>query len=307
MPRTSFDFSLRSKMLWSALDGKFRLWSQDGTPPNIVLTYRESADAINWTAPVTISQGIDRRGISIIDQGVPGSQRFKNLFYWIRYGAGTDGVYPESSPDGINWTTMTSAPIFQPGVVDDIADLVVNPFTGGYWFFAKVYGDPNNTNTRQTWVSHGTPQFSGWTTPVPAFTPDAYDTGVTQFWGVAGGPIMRDGVALMLLRVLRDDVGAMEWRTTPTPAYYPRGIGYSVLAWSRDGIAFNRARVPFMSGRRGTWDEALVWAFGLTEKDATLYITYSGNSDGRANGPKNSGYATMPSADFTINSDGYNP
>ena len=253
--------------------------------------------------------GTDRRGISIVDSGIIGSsQRFKNLFYWIRNGAGQDGVYQEVSPDGINWTTQISAPIFPPTVIDDIVDLVQNPFTGGYWLFGKVYGDPNNTaNTRQTWISHGTPQFSGWTTPVPAFTPDAYDTGLTQFWGVAGGPIMRDGVALMLLRVLRDDVGALEWRTTPTPAYYPRGIGYSVLVWTRDGIAFNRARAPFMSGRRGTWDEALVWATSLTEKAGTLYITYTGHADGRALGPKSSGCTTMPIADFTINSDGANP
>ncbi len=134
-------------IVWDGIAGKLRLWQHDGFEAELKFEQRDSTDGGNtWSAPTVIRNGPQRYGTSVIDEGVPGPQRFKNAFYQSRSGA--DGIYTEISPDGVNWSVTTQAPIFTPAEADDIADLWMNPLTGGY-FVPQALGQRGSANLDQ--------------------------------------------------------------------------------------------------------------------------------------------------------------
>src|SRR5262249_27960099 len=61
-----------------------------------------------------------------------------------------------------------------------------------------------------------------------------------------------------------------------------QGIGYTVLAWTRDGETWERDRTPFMDRNPtpGTWDRAMTWGDYLLPVDDDVYIYYGGYARG---------------------------
>jgi hypothetical protein len=275
------DDAYGGRILYDAIGDKYRLWCHQNYAPNLEFAYREASTIAGLTTatPVIIRQGALRYGCEVLDEGVAGPERFKNAY--SQSGPGFDGAYIETSPDGVTWTPATTMPTLTPAQADDIIELWKSP-SGGYGLFCKRWSNGNGT-LRQTWLS--VPGANGWGEPAPVFINDPADHANNQFYG-AVGPIMRNGIMIFFLRVLRDDLA--------------RGVGYTVLAWTRDGVNFSRAREPFLVGQRGQPDEAMAWVTGAFEKDGTLYLTYTALELGHKGGPRRVMLATMPSSALAL-------
>jgi hypothetical protein len=116
------------------------------------------------------------------------------------------------------------------------------------------------------------------------FAPDELDSGETQFYAVSN-IIRRGGLYLTMLSVLRDDLQAP---STPETVYSPQferempvyGMGYTVLAWSRDGETWFRDRDPAVylapDPNPRAWDHAHAWISSMVELDNRVYLYYGG-------------------------------
>jgi hypothetical protein len=86
---------------------------------------------------------------------------------------------------------------------------------------------------------------------------------------------LRGSLRIGLVRVLRDDLPC-------DPGGPKDGIGYSVLATSRDGLTWNRLREPFLDRNpvRGTWDHAMTWIGAAVPVGDEVYFYYGGYARG---------------------------
>jgi hypothetical protein len=113
-----------------------------------------------------------------------------------------------------------------------------------------------------------------WTPARRIIAADDRDEGVTEFYGI--GPVIARGDLLLgTLKVLRDDL-------PPEPGGEKTGIGYTVLAWTRDGETWQRDREPFMdrNPEPGTWDRAMTWGDCLLPVEDEVFIYYGGYARG---------------------------
>jgi hypothetical protein len=113
-----------------------------------------------------------------------------------------------------------------------------------------------------------------WTPARRIITADAQDEGITEFYSI-GQVIARAGLLIGLLKVLRDDLAA-------EPDGERKGIGYTCLAWTRDGETWHRDRKPFMdrNPQPGAWDRAMTWGDCLLPVDDEFFIYYGGYARG---------------------------
>src|SRR5205823_6491125 len=60
------------------------------------------------------------------------------------------------------------------------------------------------------------------------------------------------------------------------------GIGYTVLATSRDGVTWQRYREPFLdrNPQRGSWDHAMTWMSGALPVGDETFFYYGGYARG---------------------------
>ena len=253
--------------------GRFRIWY--GVPENAGQShvgYMESGDGIHWVRPhrVLDDPAPIQFGVSIIDEGEgygDPSARFK--YGWWHGG----GLRVAASPDGLVWTPMA------PGVVlphnHDINSIFRDPIRNRYIAMVSSYttGDKWAGNRRVTMTSVSD-DLIHWREPWYVFTPDERDEGETQFYCMAG-ILARGDLLIGMLKVLRDDLPA-------DPGGPVAGIGYTVLAWSRDGEHWQRDREPFMdrSPEPGTWDHAMTWADCQLVVGDETYIYYGGYARG---------------------------
>jgi len=115
--------------------------------------------------------------------------------------------------------------------------------------------------------------FLCWSKPRRVFMPDESDTGVTEFYGMT--TIRRGKQLIGFLRILRDDLPAISGGPV-------EGIGYTVLATSRDGDAWWRCREPFLdrSPDPGAVDAAFAWVYSVLEYDGRLWLFYAAFDEG---------------------------
>jgi hypothetical protein len=80
--------------------------------------------------------------------------------------------------------------------------------------------------------------------------------------------------------VLRDDLPC-------DPRGPVDGIGYTVLATSRDGVTWQRDREPFLDRdpEPGRWDHAMSWIGGVLPVGDEVYLYYGGYARGHKIGP----------------------
>lgn len=287
----------------------FRLFFHQTPDSTLSLQHRQSVDAYSWglqtqVLPPPSPAGPYGYGSSVLDEGplfLPSSERYKLAFYNnnVVNGQEVGNVYLAVSADGIHWSVKATLWSNSSGYASDILTLWRNPlyprggFVYGLWIAHVVGG------VKHLWVSHCQGDFVNWTTPDPCFYTDPWDSGATQFYG-ATAPLVRtaaDGnpVAISFLRVLREDIFPANPSSNPA-----RGIGWTVLAYSRDCATWMRKREPWLEGIPGTFDQSICWVWGACEKDGILYASYSGFPDGHKPGERYACLATMPSSDLVL-------
>src|SRR5205823_5080474 len=103
--------------------------------------------------------------------------------------------------------------------------------------------------------------------------------GLLEFYGM-GGMHLRGGLHVGLVRVLRDDLPCDEGGAKD-------GIGYAVLATSRDGVTWRRYHEPFLNRNleRGGWDHAMTWVGGTLPVGDEVYFYYGGYARGHKVAP----------------------
>jgi len=116
-----------------------------------------------------------------------------------------------------------------------------------------------------------------WSEPWPALTPDARDEGETQFYAMDGF-LIRGDLTIGMVKVLRDDLKA-DAPPDPPDAY---GIGYTYLAWTRDGKNWTRDREKFLdrSADKNAWDHSHAWIDEQLPVGTNVYLYYAGYKRG---------------------------
>lgn len=124
------------------------------------------------------------------------------------------------------------------------------------------------------------------------FSPDEKDPGITQWYGPAGF-MVRGDLIVGFLRVLRDDLSP-EGAPPEAVASNVRGkaglgaagagmgsgMGYTVLAWTRDGETWQRDRHTDRffepDPHEGVWDHAMSWVGSSVFVGDDIYLYYAG-------------------------------
>jgi hypothetical protein len=246
------------------------LESEDGI--HVIRPHRELAD------PSGLRVGF---GASVIEEGGPPgsssdpSRRFKLAWY-------DDGLYIAFSPDGLDWKAASDKPVLHD--IGDITALSWDPIRKRYLLTCKVGSRPEDGYKGSTPnAREGTRRLVGqsvshdcihWSPPKRIIVADDQDEGVTEFYSV-GNVIARGGLLIGMLKVLRDDLAA-------EPGGEKHGIGYTCLAWTRDGETWQRDRKPFMDRNPTphTWDRAMTWGDCLLPVDDEVFAYYGGYARG---------------------------
>jgi hypothetical protein len=291
--------------------GKFRMWYNYDTGTRASIAYAESDDGVKWTLPVLNILGPDNRlfiigrssehgsyGLSVIDDGARESNPSKR--YKIMWWSGTTepaGAAVAFSPDGLRWTPYEKNPVLphydtsDPRAaigVGDIVDAFYDPIRQRYGALVKLHGvkedgwapgpRAGSAFRRIIGASHSS-DFMNWAEPWRVITPEPRDDGLLEFYS-AGGTFARGPLLISFVRMLHDDYspepGVLDDRGV-TP-----GIGYTVLATSRDGVKWQRHDDIFFDRNPtpGTWDRAMSWIGSAVQVGDELYLYYGGYARG---------------------------
>jgi hypothetical protein len=266
--------------------GKFRMWYN--TPENKSqshIGYIESDDGIHWNRPHRVLQDPDtiKFGVTVLDRGInfPELDKRYVLAYYFK-----DGLRIATSPDGLHWTSLTDTSLIKHN--HDINSLHWDPLRKQYYLIFSVW-NPNkdwNDNQRNPWESVST-DLIHWEKPwqiISAKMGAPIEKGETQFYAMSG-VINRGDLLIGLVKVLRDDINATPGKTGKEMGDLDRkaaGLGYTVLAWSRDGKTWMRDYQPFIPHNPvpGTWDHAMAWGDEQVVVGDKTYIYYAGYARG---------------------------
>jgi hypothetical protein len=260
--------------------GRLRLWynhrTEDFNAGQSHLGYLESEEGIHWLRPPRVLQDPApiQFGASVLDEGPnhpDPARRFK--YGWWKDG----GLQVASSPDGLTWTPLT------PGVVlfhnHDINSIFYDPLRQKYVATISVYETgPAWSGQRRVTMQSYSPDLRTWETPHYVLTPDdRLDEGETQFYATDGF-LVRGDLTIGMVKVLRDDLKADD--PPDPPEQY--GIGYTTLAWTRDGETWVRDREVFFDRHpeKGTWDHAHAWVDEQVLVGDEVYLYYGGYTRG---------------------------
>ncbi len=258
--------------------GRFRIWYNarvdDRNMGRSHIGYMESEDGIRWARPPRILKDPApiQSGVSVIDDGpdFPDPAKRYKLGWW-RDG----GLRTAASPDGLAWTPLVPYVVLRHN--HDINNIVRDPLRRRYVAIVSVYTTgPTWKGRRRTTMMSVSQDLVSWSRPWYIITAnDDVDEGQTQFYAMQGH-LIRGDLWIGLVKVLRDDLVAPG---TPKGAY---GVGYTTLAWTRDGEQWVRDRTPFFEPdpKPGAWDHAHAWLdFQLPVGDE-VYIYYAGYKNG---------------------------
>jgi hypothetical protein len=254
--------------------GRFRIWYntnkvkfQDGSSHVAVL---ESDDGIHWQRPhrVLADPGGFNFGSSVLDEGpaFPDPRLRYKLAWW--YGG---GLRLAVSPDGWQWTAWKPYAVIRHN--HDITNIFYDSSRRRYLATISVYTSGRNyAGERRCTLHTASPDLRTWEKPWYVLRPDdRVDPGQTQFYAMCGY-LQRGDVLLGLVKVLHDD-----WRAAGTPegAY---GMGFTTLAWTRDGCHWVRDQEPFFEPDPNVeaWDHAHAWIDQQLPIGNEVYLYYGG-------------------------------
>ncbi len=258
--------------------GRFRAWYGPRTAARDVaashLATMKSDDGIHWSRPprVLADPGPIRFFSSVIDEGpaFPDlAKRYKLAFH------GDGGLMIAASPDGLNWTLLYRKPVLQHN--HDINNLFRDTLHNQYVATFSVFTKGQTWKGERRATMHSTSRdLIHWEKPWYVLTPDdKVDHGRTEFYAMHGY-LLRGGLWIGLAKVLRDDLVAAG---TPRGS---SGMGYTALAWSRDGKHWVRDPAPYFEPdpRPAAWDHAHAWIDFQTPVGDEVFLYYGGYKNG---------------------------
>ncbi len=273
-----------------------------------VTGYLESPDGIHWPGPYERLPSLNddgrvRFGANVLDDGPqhqPTAERYKILYFDAGKQVGPRVAF---SADGIKWTLHDGGkPILKVNNGDDIWSAAYDPLRKRYFLIGKTYGPFSWTNAEGKKISANirryftsfSPDFKTWSEPKMIFSPDEKDVGISQWYGPAGF-LVRGDLIVAFLRVLRDDLspegvppeaiaantkGSAGLGASGFGTAGGSGMGYTVLAWTRDGETWQRDRHTdkFLEPdpRVGAWDHAMAWVGSSVAVEDDVYLYYAG-------------------------------
>lgn len=282
---------------------RYRIWYNN----KAAVWHAESDDGIVWRNPQSVWETSHCFGASLIDDGPSASdpQRRYKLANWqatrIREDKPGDdgGMWIGFSADGLRWTGYEKNPVLPtwpegygeivPHGAQDIIDVFYDPSQKHYAVAMKtpaIVDDgfaqaPRAGQSIRRLVGMSTSKdFVNWEKPWRILLPNDKEVGLLEFYGM-GGIHKRGGLYIGLVRVLHDELPC-------DPGSPPNGIGYSVLAISRDGRSWHRFREPFLdrNPEPGSWDHALTWmGYALPIQDE-MFLYYGGYARGHKIAPE---------------------
>lgn len=254
--------------------GRFRIWYntnkvrfQDGSAH---LSFLESEDGIHWIRPhrVLKDPGHFNFGSAVIDEGT--SFREKDKRYKLAWWS-DGGLQIAVSPDGLEWTRPTPHPVLYHN--HDINNIWWDSLRKCYAATVSVYTTGTTWKRQSRATMHTVSKdLINWEKPWYVLTPDdSVEEGHVQFYAM-NGYLLRGDLYLGLVKVLRDDLKAPG---TPDGAY---GIGYTTLAWSRDGKHWVRDTTHFFDPdpKEDAWDHAHAWLDYQLPVGDEVFIYYGG-------------------------------
>lgn len=261
--------------------GRFRLWyghrTEDMQTARQRLGYMESSDGILWERPPRVlgMPGEMQFGVSVISAGPLRSnpaQRYQLGFY-----SPDGGLKIGVSPDGLAWSWLTDAVALRHN--HDINSIFYDSARTRYIATISAYRTGGDwEGQRRITMQSRSRDLVHWTPARYVVLPDpAHDEGETQFYAMDGYR-MRGDLIVGMVKVLRDDLKADD-PPNPPEAY---GMGYTTLAWSRDGQRWARDTTPFFSPNpeAGAWDHAHAWIDEQVAVDDEVYLYYGGYAHG---------------------------
>lgn len=268
----------------------------------------ESPDGLRWPGPYErlrslVDDGRVRFGANVLDDGPlhrPAAERYKVLYFDAGKQVGPRVAF---SSDGMKWTMHNGGkPILKTNNGDDIWSAAYDPIRQRYFLFGKTYGPFSWTNAEgkkvnasiRRYYTSFSQDFKTWSAPKLVFSPDEKDAGITQWYGPAGF-LVRGDIIIAFLRVLRDDLSpegappeAVAANTKGSAGlgasgFGPgggSGMGYTVLAWTRDGETWQRDRHTDKffepDPRVGVWDHAMAWVGSSVAVGDDVHLYYAG-------------------------------
>jgi hypothetical protein len=265
---------------------RFRIWY--GTPESASqshIGYMESDDGIHWIRPHRILKDPHpiKFGISVLDRGkdyADPSQRYVFASYL------KDGMMIATSPDGLDWTALTDTSVLKHN--HDITSLHWDPIRKHYLAIVSVWHRREDWKDNQRIPHQSVSQdLIHWEKPWPIIMPKIgapIEQGEMQFYSMSG-VITRGDLLIGLVKVLRDDLNATPGKTGQEMGDLDRkaaGLGYTVLAWTRDGKTWQRDHEPFLDRNHvpGSWDHAMAWGDEQIIVGDETFIYYGGYARG---------------------------
>lgn len=263
---------------------RFRMWYNSApTPEESHIGYLESENGVDWIRPHRELEDPDGLrvgyGAYVVDDG----PKFPDPARRYKLAWEKDGLFTAYSGDGLKWAATSTQPVLHEGM-GDIISLSRDPIRQRYLLVCKMHSAPQDGYKGSTPnAKEGYRRLVGqsvssdcihWSPARRIIVADELDEGITEFYGI-GQVIARGDLLVGTLKVLRDDL-------SPEPGGERRGIGYTVLAWTRDGETWQRDRQPFMdrNPEAGTWDRAMTWGDCLLPVDDEVYVYYGGYARG---------------------------
>lgn len=254
--------------------GRFRIWygarRDDKSASASHIAYMESEDGIHWKRPARLldDPAPIQFGSEVLDEG-PGFPDSANRYkYGWWHGS---GLRVAGSADGLHFKP------FAPGVVlahdHDINNLWRDPLRKRYIATISSARElPQFRGPRRTTLQAVSDDLIHWSSAwIVLAADDRYDKDITQFYAMSGF-LARGNLVIGLVKVLHDD-----WKAEGAPdgAF---GVGYTALAWTRDGERWVRDREVFFAPdpKPGAWDHAHAWMDEQLPVGDEVYLYYGG-------------------------------
>lgn len=189
------------------------------------------------------------------------------LAWWQRDAAqprdlSLSGDWIATSLDGEHWTPVATHPVLTG--VGDISWLWYDSWRHRYVMYVRSTLDVYPRTVSQAFST----DLVHWSTPSVVIAPDDLDTPDTQYYDL-GGIVQRGPLLIGTLRVLN---GYGEAKVEP---------GYTQLAYSRDGVTWQRYRTPFLDrGPDGMFDHGETWADAQVDVGDHTFIYYAAFDQG---------------------------